>query len=307
MYSRILVSLDGSDTAERVLPYATLLASGLSLPLTLTLVVEPAHPSIGLNLYETTEHRAGHASEYLETVSERLRGEGLDVSCVVAQGDPATMIVAEAEKDAGTLIAMSSHGRSGLARWWLGSVTDKVLHLAANPLLIIRSTQQSGPPDAILERMIVPVDGSELAGQILPHAAYVAKGLGLTIDLARVTPSAAEYYRAMAIGPVDIIPTGGLSYESFAASVDAEARAYLEAISERLQAEGVASVETHLLQGAPAERLIDLAAESPHRLVAMTTHGRSGVGRLVLGSVAERVVRQSGDPVLLIRAAGMTG
>ena len=312
MYTRILVSLDGSDTAEKVLPYASSLAAGLSLPLTLALVVEPSHPSIGSHLnpmihaHETTEHRLGHAEEYLETVSERLRGEGITVSRVTPQGDPAMMIVEEAEKDDGTLIAMASHGRAGLARWWLGSVTDKVLHLTSHPLLIIRSTQQADGGLGGLEGMVVPVDGSELAEQSLPHASYVAKGLALPVALARVTPSSAEYYRAMAVGPMDGPPRIP-PYESFAAEVEAEAQAYLDLVSQRLQSEGVTSVERHLLQGAPAECIIDLAAESPHRLVAITTHGRSGMGRLVLGSVAERVVRQSGAPVLLVRATGMTG
>ena len=317
MYTRILVSLDGSDTAEKVLPYASSLAAGLSLPLTLALVVEPSHPSIVRQLnpmihdHETAEHRIGHAEEYLEAVSERLRGEGIDASHVTPQGDPAMMIVEEAEKDNGTLIAMASHGRAGLARWWLGSVTDKVLHLTSHPLLIIRSTQQadspeSAPADGGLEGMVVPVDGSELAEQALPHAACVAKELALPVALARVTPSSAEYYRAMAVGPLDAPPRIP-PYESFAAEVDAEAQAYLDLVSQRLQSEGVASVEGRLLHGAPAECIIDLATESPHRLVAMTTHGRSGVGRLVLGSVAERVVRQSGAPVLLVRATGMTG
>ena len=312
MYTRILGSLDGSNTAENVLPYARSMASSLSLPLVLVSVVEPSHHSVADDLnptlldHENVPHRMRHTTEYQEGIAQRLRGDGLEVSCVIHEGEPAAMIVEEAEKDAGTLIAMASHGRTGLARWWLGSVTDKVLHLAENPLLIIRSTESSGPADGLLERMIVPVDGSDLAEQVLSHAAYLASGMGLAIDLARVTPSSAEYYRPMAIGPVDGPPRIP-SYETFAAGVDADAQAYLEQVSQRLRSEGVATVQTHLLNGAPAECLIDLATESPHRLVAMTTHGRSGVGRLVLGSVAERVVRHSGDPVLLIRASGATG
>lgn len=308
MYTHILTPLDGSGTSEQVLPYVRSLAGSLSLPITLLLSVEPEHPSVGqilnptLRLYETHFHRASHAQAYLERIAGQMREEGLSVITTVPHREPSVAIVEEAAKDPGALIAMASHGRSGLARWWMGSVADKVLHTADNPLLIIRS--QAEPPDdhSSLERLVVPVDGSELAEQSIPHAAYLASGMNLPVDLVRVTLSETEYYQAMSMD-VRVMPSTLPSFQSVSETLDGEAHTYLSDVKASLLQQGVPSVQERVLQGLPADSIVDIAGGGSNRLVIMTTHGRSGVGRMILGSVAERVVRQSGGPVLLIRAA----
>ena len=312
MYTRILTPLDGSGFSEQALPHARSLAAALSLPITLLLAIEPDHPSIGqslnpsLHLEEMAAHRAQHARSYEEWIADGLRNAGLNVDTVTPAADPAAAIVEEAAKDPGTLIIMSSHGRSGLARWWMGSVADKVLHLTGNPLLIIHAGSQQqaaateGVGESVFERITVPVDGSELAEEILPHVVYLSTAMGLTVDLVRVNPSRDEYHRSMSIGPSEIaraVP----SYEEYALILDGEAERYLAELKELLTRQGVASVEAQLLHGPAADSIADLAAATANNLVAMTTHGRSGVSRLVLGSVAERVARQSGAPVLLVR------
>ena len=311
MYTRILAPLDGSKVSERILPYAQALAAGLSLPVTLLFAVEPEHPSISQSLNqirhqeETESHRSGQARRYLDAAAARLRNTGLSVDTATPHGEPSATIVDEAAKDPGMLITMASHGRSGLARWWLGSVTDKVLHLTGNPLLIIRSgAEPQAAPEGALERITVPVDGSDLAEQILPHVAYISAAMGLAVDLVQVTPSESEYYRSMSVAP-GVLPPTLPSYQSFADIVDYEAWNYLADVKGRLEQQGAHSVTEHVLHGTAADSIADLAIATANNLVAMTTHGRSGVGRLVLGSVAERVVRQSGDPVLLVRATGL--
>ncbi len=319
MYTRILAPLDGSEVSEQVLPYTRSLAAGLSLPVTLLYAVEPEHISIpqslnpGLHLEELAANRARHARFYAESVAAGLRRGGLRVETATPSAEPAAAIVEEADKDPGTLITMSSHGRAGLARWWLGSVTDKVLHLTHNPLLIIRAgSGQQTAPESAFERLTVPVDGSELAEEILPHVVYLSAAMGLTVDLAQVNPSGEEYYRSVSIGPSETMQ-GIPSYEDYIRVLDGESEGYLAGLKERLAGQGAAAVETRLLHGPVAESIADLASATANNLVAMTTHGRSGVGRLVLGSIAERVVRQSGDPVLLVRggqgggAAPLTG
>ncbi len=307
MYTRILTPLDGSEASEHVLPYARALASSLSIPLTLLMAIEPDHPTISqllnptLHWHETESHRSEHAEGYLTSVASRLRGAGLTVDTITPRSEPATAIVEEAAKDPGTLIAMASHGRSGLARWWMGSVADKVLHMADNPLLLIRSrahapSSQESTPD----RLIVPVDGSELAEEILPHVVHLYRAMSLPVELVRVTMSEAEYYQAMSMG-LRVLPPTLPSFQSFSETMDGEAWQYLADVREKLTRLGVATVNGRLVQGSPADSIVDLAS-SGHSLVVMTTHGRSGVGRMVLGSVAERVVRQSGGPVLLVRA-----
>ena len=307
MYTRILTPLDGSGVSEQVLPYAQSLALGLSLPLTLLYAIEPELLTIprtlnpSLHVHDMVANRLGQAGRYAEPVAERLRRDGLSVNIEIPQSEPAAAIVEEAAKDPGTLITMSSHGRSGLARWWMGSVTDKVLHLTNNPLLVIHATPgQQAEAESSFQRMTVPVDGSELAESILPHAVYLSAAMNLAIDLVQVNPSRDDYYRSLSVGPSEVARVTP-SYEEYINIVDAEAEGYLAELKGRLTQQGAASVETHLMHGPPADTIADLAASASNNLVAMTTHGRSGVGRMVLGSVAERVVRQSGDPVLLVR------
>lgn len=308
MYTRILTPLDGSDVSEQVLPYTRAFASRLSLPLTLLTAIEPDHPSIGQSLnpelhsHETEAHRAGHAETYLSSVAASMQGAGIRSEFVVPRGEPASAIVEDAARDPGTLVAMSSHGRSGFARWWMGSVADKVLHMADNPLLIIRSSSHpSAEPEVAPERLIVSLDGSELAEEVLPHVAFIGSRMGIPVDLVHVTLSEAEYYQSMSMGR-RVLPPRLPSFQAFSQNAEIAAREYVDDVKRRLQQQGVATVEEKLMQGSAADCIVDMATANPHSLVAMTTHGRSGVGRMILGSVAERVVRHSGGPVLLVRA-----
>ena len=310
MYTRILAPLDGSDLSEQVIPYSRAIAARLSLPMTLLMAIEPDHPTIGqalnpdMHSHEMATHREGHAQGYLSSVAARLRDAGIEAGTVVPRGEPAQSIVDEASRDGGTLIAMSSHGRSGLARWWMGSVADKVLHMAGHPLLLVRSHPSQGisgesPP----ERLIVPLDGSDAAAEVLPHVAILASRMDIPVELVQVTVSEAEYYQAMSMG-LRVLPPSLPSFRTFADRAEGEANEYVSDVRRRLQQQGVSSVEARLVQGAPADCIVDLASSRDNSLVAMTTHGRSGVGRMILGSVAERVVRQSGGPVLLVRSSG---
>ena len=277
------------------------------MSMTLLYAVEPEVLTIprvlnpSLHLEEMVGHRVERATHYLGPVSDSLQSAGLQVDIEVPQAEPAQAIVENAARDPGTLITMSSHGRSGLARWWMGSVTDKVLHLTDNPMMVIQAVEQPrSAPGSNFERIIVPVDGSELAEEILPHVVFLSAAMGLSVDLVQANPSRDEYYRSMSIGPNEL-SRATHSYEDYINAVDGESMTYLAELTDRLIHQGAASVEAQLLHGPAANCIADLATATSNNLVAMTTHGRSGVGRLVLGSVAERVVRQSGDPVLLVR------
>jgi nucleotide-binding universal stress UspA family protein len=292
MYNRILVPLDGSQLAEQVLPYVKLLAKETKCHTELLQVIEyspaPTHPR------QVRANLTGEAQKYLKKAAASLKSSGLTVSSLVHHGDPASDIVAEAESEPETLIAMATHGQSGLARWMLGSVTDKVLHAATNPLLVVRAHEQEATTTGeMLENVIVPLDESLLAEQALPHAVHLARTMGLRVILLRVTPDAGDYYRNMEYVPSD--------FEDFAQFADGQAMEYLHKVGRKLRDQGFPLVEERLLHGHPAATIVDLARETPHCLVAMTTHGRSGVGRWLLGSVADRVLRHSAGPVLMVR------
>ncbi|PZC46868.1 MAG: Nucleotide-binding universal stress protein, UspA family [Chloroflexi bacterium] len=292
MFSRILVPLDGSELAEQVLPYVASLAKALQADVSLITAMIPVRPlpesfmeQASVNLHQLT-------TEYLAARADTLRERGLIVDWSVEDGYPSEVIATAALKQPNTLIAISTHGRSGLTRWTLGSVTDRVVHSTKAPLLIIRSRDEDQPAEATLTTVIVPLDGSGLGEQALAPAAALAKALGLNITLVRATPSAADYYK-FATYPVPVS-------EDYSKEVDEDAGAYLAGVKETLQKEGSVSVETALEHGSPAAVIVDLAKNTPDSLVVMTTHGRSGMGRWILGSVTDRVVRHSGDPVLVI-------
>ena len=310
MYDKILVPLDGSALAEQVLPYVRPLAKALVASIELLRTIPP----VGLELAGPPPgpypHRSGanlqdQALDYLRSISGSLNDLGVSISYIVRQGDPASWIIGEAEKEPGTLIAMSTHGRSGVARWLLGSVTDKVLHATTTPLLIVRSSEPPNPVSEVqLKTMIVPLDGSVLAEQVLLHVAILAKVLDLEVKLVRVHPSVEEYSRyfeRQQIGSAATVYSG--PYEVFSREADARAMEYLHEVKVHLHRQGVWLVEERLLRGHPAATIADLAREIPGSLVAMTTHGRSGMGRWILGSVADRVIRHSGVLVLVVRAS----
>jgi nucleotide-binding universal stress UspA family protein len=313
MYRRILVPLDGSPLAEQVLAWVGILAKGMQSQVELLRVVEPPPQDLPDSAHGIDPHRlfasiASHAQDYLEGLAIPLRQNGLSVSSIVREGSPASSIANEGAKEPDTLITMTTHGRSGISRWLLGSVTDKVLHATTNPLLMVRAYDQENPPEAVnLQTIIVPLDGSSLAEQVLPHAASLARALKLRVLLVRVTPSLGEYQRYLEDYPLDSSSTvySGM-YEELSREEDALAMQYLHQVQEKLNNQGVSSVEERLLKGHAADAIVSLARETPHSLVAMTSHGRSGVGRWLLGSVADRVVHHSRDLVLVIRAAEET-
>ncbi len=299
MYTRILVPLDGSKLAEQVLPYVRVLAPALQSQVHLVRVVEApinevaiaTRPKYYEGVLKAETHRSG---DYLAEIAESFREDDLSVSSAVVEGRPVACIAAEAEQESGTIIAMSSHGRSGFTRWLLGSVANQVLQAAANPLLIVKTTDRDPPANQVkLEHILVPLDGSDLAEEILPLAGRLARALTLPVTLVRVTPTRDTYYR-YADSPI-------YAWEDLIARIDGEAAEYLNHTRQKLIRQGGSSVQERLLHGSPAEAIIDLARKTTGNLVMMTTHGRSGVGRWVLGSIADRVVRHSGNPVLLVR------
>jgi nucleotide-binding universal stress UspA family protein len=292
MYCKILVPLDGSKFSEGVLPYVRPLARAAKLPVELLYANDPTR------LAPFSPPMQG--GEYLQVVAASFAGAA-EVKCTVELGEPAGTIVELAAAQAGTLIAMTTHGYSGTRRWLLGSVADKVLHGSTNHLLLVRPADGDAGGEASLKTMVVPLDGSALAAKVLPIATELASRLTLEIVLVRVLT---RFY----FGPPDtILPLFSqnvLNQKELWAQASAEADEYLASKVEGLQAQGLPHVSSLLLEssaGGAAAEIIDLARKTPANLVAMSTHGRSGVGRWVLGSVTERVVRYSNDPVLVLR------
>jgi nucleotide-binding universal stress UspA family protein len=176
-------------------------------------------------------------------------------------------------------------------------VAEKVLRGASNPLLLVRATEKTPPWDmATLKSVVVPLDGSELAESVLPSVEALAKNLDLEVVLIRVY---GVPYGAYSAGEGFYDST---HLEPFLAKLKDETLEYLENKTAELKSRGITKVSYIAKDGPGADEIISLARHTPDNLIAMCTHGRSGVKRWVLGSVTETVVRHSGDPVLIVRA-----
>ena len=296
MVERILVPLDGSELAAQALPHARYLADELHARLLLLWVVETVSysgdPGEAMPaLFEVHEM----AQTYLERVAAQLRNNGRPVESHVLSGTPAESILACADDRAVDLIVMSTHGRSGIGRWVYGSVADKVLRGARVPVLLIRAVVQEAPLEAVrYERLLVPLDGSALAEQALPHAEELARATGAEIVLLRV-PTVPPF--------VTWGPDPGMLMPALLNEAYEEADAYLANVARRLRACGFVVRKAPMDPGPVADTIIDYAHEADIDLIVMSTHGRSGIGRWVFGSVTDRVLRGAGVPVLLVRAS----
>jgi nucleotide-binding universal stress UspA family protein len=303
MYKRMIVPLDGSELAEGVLPYARSLARALEGPVTLLQVIDPdiisafTNPAHKRYFDNVAAGMKMNSADYLRKLAPSF-AQPAKVDQLVEVGKAAETIVSKAGDDPGTLIAMATHGRSGFQRWILGSVAAKVLHATHNPLLLIRPREQSAPihEEARLKSIVVPLDGSELAASVLPLVMELAKKMQAEIILLRAYALPLSVY---GFSDEDYVP----NMDELNAQVRLEAKEYLERTVEELKGKGMEKVSSVVVEGLGAAEIIEFAQKTPGNLVAMCTHGRSGVGRWVMGSVTERVVQYSGDPVLVIRAA----
>jgi nucleotide-binding universal stress UspA family protein len=275
MIGTVIVPLDGSELAEQALPFATAIAGGLGVPLELLRVV-PAG----------TAGAEDDARTYLNQVRDRV---GDHAQVMIQTGQPAAQIVAVAEAANEPLIIMTTHGRGGIGRVVFGSVADKVLRGVSAPLLLIRS----GTPattQANVQTIMVPIDGSAFSEVAIPYAELLARVFKAEVRLVRVIE--ATY-----------VTTGTVLAPAAAAEAIPEVREateYLAGVAQRLRDNGI-RVQTQVLEGFPTNQLLAYEKESGADLVVMATHSRTGLGRLVYGSVAERVLNNGAVPVLMVQ------
>ncbi len=301
MYERILVPLDGSELAQIALPYAEKLARALGSRIILIYVSELTedhynhmHQFYLRQMVETTKQDA-------EAFPDKQGLGTIKVESAILVGDPADQILGYAEKQDIGLIVMSTHGRSGIKRWAMGSVADKVLRAAKQPVALIRA--KGARPDMVgerplLSRIIVALDGSKESKAVIHYIEELASKLQSEVILLQVIVPEHHIYA-----------TGGAEYgvynEQQLESMKKLGRASLEEIVTGLKQKGI-SARAEILLGPAAETIINFADQIHATLVAMTTHGRSGVSRWARGSVAERVLQAGNTPLLLVRSPGAT-
>jgi nucleotide-binding universal stress UspA family protein len=298
MYKKILVPLDGSLLAEVALGPATALARRTDAEVILLRV--PALERILITVRGSTgvlwpdqalEHSRQEAQLYLDARARALRDDGVNVQSEVLEGDIASVIIDRAEALGADLIALSTHGYSGVTRWMLGSVTAKVLRSTALPVLVVRA----GRP---LHRVLVPLDGSPLAERALGPALELARHLSHTVTLLRVIDDAVPVSRGD-LRRLERVERGlGQTADGF--DLYDETRASLERLAHRWRRPEL-PVEVEVDVGDAAECIITHAVSKGIDLVAMATHGRTGLARWVYGSVTDKVMRAAPCSMLVVR------
>ncbi len=296
MVRNIVVPLDGSALAERALPPAEALARAAGARLLLVRVVTDDGGSVA---------GGSDAREYLDGIARASHERGVEATTAVLSGEAAAAIVDEARRQGADLIAMATHGRGGLGRWVYGSVAEAVLARATAPTLLVRAWQAGHGPAPLRPggRLLVPLDGSDFAEEALPVATGLADTLGGEIVLLRAVARS-----DLPFGP-DAILAPLLQRELD--EERAQAEDYLRRVAERFAREGRA-VRTEVRVGRPDLEMAAGVIESVGReysaaLVVMASHRYTGMNRLLLGSVADGVVRHGTLPLLLVRPQGQGG
>lgn len=309
MNRKMLVTLDGSELAEVVFTYATELAGRLDIDVILLHVSNPAAREF-LPMYQAYVERAAdivrnQARKVQETTGMPSDAQQVEVRGEYVAGYPAEEILRYADENKVDIILMATHGRSGLRRWVMGNVADKVLRASKVPVWLVRA----GVPEEVTfdkwpsRTIIVPLDGSELAESVLHYAVALAQQRSsepVDVVLLRVCepPTTPSYY-------VPELPEAPLDWGEFmnqetkrCKKVAAE---YLAKMEQRFKDKNI-SVRSEVLIGRAGDEIVDYANKTPYTIIVMITHGRSGISRWVYGSVAGNVLEGVSGPVVLAKA-----
>ena len=302
MFTKILVPLDRSPLAEQALGRAAAIARAYDAILDLILVHEPFGGGFFGNAASETDTLLGEQRYVDRIAAEVCAGTSLSVTAGVHRGSASDVICARAREVGADLIVMTSHGRTGLGRMWLGSVADAVVRNSSVPVLVFRPILDANDRRAahhLFKHVLIPLDGSALSAEIFPTATAIAKAGGATITLLRVitpVPSIAAVDATIPLAYMPIIPD-----EVATRHLASEVAAELDEIARRLKEQGHVAVNSEVVVAEhPAQAVIDYARSTDADMIAMCTHGR-GASRLLIGSVADKVLRGSGLPVLLHR------
>jgi nucleotide-binding universal stress UspA family protein len=290
MQSTILVPLDGSPLAEHALPYAERLARATSARLILCRALSATKLQPAEIVAAVDEAHA-----YVRGVADQLASRGRIVETTIPWGEPADEILEQVRSARADLVVMATHGRSGLGRWLYGSVADEVLRRASVPIFLVPPGSDEPWSDDRAPRILIPLDGSQLGEAALGPARAWATQLGSEIVLVQVIPF--PPYSSFGDSSGNVV---ALDPEPDLAA----AQRYLSELAERLRST-VKQVRVRAELGEPSVAIARIAADEKAKLIVMATHGRSGLARLVLGSVATGTLRRANVPLLLVRPAAL--
>lgn len=310
MYKKMIITVDGSELSKTLFPYAKELAARMGLEMIFLYVSTPPDPE-SLAIYQAyVEHiaeiTAREAIEVREKAGIQMPDRPVKAEGKVVKGHPAEEILRCADENDVDLLLMATHGRSGIMRWAVGSVADKVLRSSTVPVWLVRAAalEETADDEGQIRKIVVPLDGSELAESVLPHVETIAKqeqGEPVEVILLMVCePLVIPPVSASPISTIEVPMNWGNIVEEHLDYTKKVSEEYLGGVAKRFLDAGL-KVSTEIVDGVPAQEIIDYANAVPHSLIAMLTHGRSGLGRWAYGSVAEKVLSGASRPVLLVR------
>ncbi|WP_459190947.1 universal stress protein [Halosimplex sp. J119] len=284
MYDSILLPFDGSEGAAEVLHHAGEIAHWADATIQVLYVADTTRDSVTVVDGETVDVLEREGEDIVEEAVKTLETLGVSYDTDVVQGNPAPTIVEYAERYGQDLVVMPTHGREGISRYLIGSVSEKVVRLSSVPVLTVRMR-----PDETLEfpyeNILIPTDGSPAATHAAEHTLSLAASLDATVHVLSVVDDTA-------FGP-DVRSTSGK--ESEEAATDA-----VETVVSEAETRGVTSTVRYIEHGTPVEEILDCIESNDVHAVGMGTTGRRGADRILLGSVAEKIVRSAPIPAVTV-------
>lgn len=294
IFSHFLIATDGSECSDKAVRVGLELAARLGARAEIINVLEhgeePADPGLRTRLTMLRDIDRHHGKLALEQAADLAHKLGVELKTLQPTGFPEQVIVQKAPNF--DLIVLGTHGRSGLRRWMMGSVAEAVLSRSPRPVLLVHESYEPPvmePEAALYKHLLIATDGSDCSQQATQYGLWLAQALGAEVTFLSVVNTLTR-------------PQGaGLPLSQALSLVEEDAQTQAEAMLEqaRTQAQqaGV-SARVKLMRGRPVEAIVKQALL--HDLLAMGTHGRTGLDKLMMGSVAEGVVRRCQTPVLVV-------
>ena len=289
-FRSLLVPLDGSPFAEQALPVAIEIAQAAQADIRLVLVHRsfPRRTKARLAALKTER-------DYLQQVAARAQEiTGTRLLAVTLTGQVVAALRDHIDRAGVDLVVMTTHGRGLLERAWLGSVADALLRTADVPILLLRPAENA-PSIARLEvtRLLVPLDGSSLSERIIPPAVAMARLLGAEVSLVQL------------VTPVELpndFPPAVTEFDAHLTELaEHQAKDYLDSLADSIRSDGLMVTTASAVTRGAAAGILDLARDPAIGMIALATHGRGGLRRAFLGSVADKIIRGSDRPVLVYR------
>jgi len=282
MFKRILAALDGSQLAESALPYVSDLAGRFRSQVHLVTVTGEAERGLGMErIFDA----------YLARIADQFKENKITARTALLSGNPSEGILEYAEKNNIDLIAVTSLGKGGRGRWNLGSVAEKVSEASSVPVLLVPvNSSAKAPPGPFFTKILVPVDVSELGGAALPCVFALGPRANSSVTLL--------YVESKPYAPTQLARK---YYEETAEYLRKNVHKYLDKTVKDMREDGI-EADYGIVTGDPADQILDYARNKKYDLIAISTHGRTGIVRWALGSVANKVLHATTVPLLLVRA-----